>query len=132
MNPLIQKWEELNKKKEEPAPIDNKIQYELYPKFVEQLKDVNTLSTLSVIGNSGPAITAASNYYTATNSTINYKPKPVKTYDADNCKQQYLQVAEMLKTGTAKVVNMTTEFNFNTYYKTDEHKIIFEVTLNTL
>jgi hypothetical protein len=125
MNPLIAKWEELKK----PAPIENKIQHELDPEFVEKLKDVNTLSTLSITGNTGTGITA-SNYYTATNSTINYKPKPVTTYDVSSCNDSYFQVAEMLKTGTARVVNMTTEFNFNTYYKNDEHKVIFEVILD--
>jgi hypothetical protein len=128
MNPLIQKWEELNKKKEEPAPIDNKIQYELDPKFVEQLKDVNTLSTLSVIGNSGPAITAASNYYTATNSTINYKPKPVTTYDVDSCNDSYFQVAEQIKNGKARVTNMSMEQGWNSSYF-PEKKVIFEVAL---
>ena len=123
-NPLIQKWEEL-KKKEEPAPIDNKIQYELDPEFVEKLKDVNTLSTLSVIENTGTGITA-SNYYTASNSTINYRPKPVTTYDVDSCNDSYFQVAEKIKKGDAKVTNMTIEHDFSYIL---EKKIIFEVVL---
>ena len=119
MNPLIAKWEELKK----PAPIDNKIQYELDPEFVEKLKDVNTLSTLSVIGNTGTGITA-SNYHTATNSTITHKPKPVSTYDVDSCNDSYFQVADKIKNGEARVVNMTME---HSYFP--EKKIIFEVAL---
>jgi hypothetical protein len=124
MNPLIAKYEELKK----PAPIDNKIQHELDPEFVEKLKDVNTLNTLSTVGiTSGPAITA-SNYYTATNSTINYKPKPVTTYDVSSCNDSYFQVADKIKNGEARVMNMSMEQGWNSSYF-PEKKIIFEVAL---
>ena len=126
MNPLIAKWEEL-KKKQEPTPIDNKIQYELDPEFVEKLKDVNTLSTLSVIENTGTGITA-SNYYTATNSTITHKPRPVTTYDVDRCNDSYFQVAEKIKNGKARVMNMSIEQGLDIYYS-PEKKITFEVVL---
>ena len=126
MNPLIAKWEEL-KKKEEPAPIDNKIQYELDPEFVEKLKDVNTLSTLSITGNTGTAITA-SNFHTAYNSAINYRPKPVTTYDVSSCNDSYFQVAEKIKKGDARVTNVTIEQGLDISY-IPEKKIIFEVAL---
>jgi len=119
MNPLIAKWEELKK----PAPIDNKIQYELDPEFVEKLKDVNTLSTLNIIENTGTGITA-SNYYTATNSTINYRPKPVTTYDVDSCNDSYFQVADKIRNKNAIVTSMSMEQG--TYCS---KKIIFEVVL---
>ena len=119
MNPLIAKWEELKK----PAPIDNKIQYELNPEFVEKLKDVNTLSTLSVIGNTGTGITA-SNYHTATNSTITHKPKPVSTYDVDCCNDTYFQVANQIRNKNAIVTSMSMEQG--TYCS---KKITFEVAL---
>ena len=126
MNPLIAKWEEL-KKKQEPAPIGNKIQHQLDPEFVEKLKDVDTLSTLSIIGNTGTGITA-SNYYTTTNSTITHKPRPVTTYDVNSCNDSYFQVAEQIKNGKARVMNMTMEQEWNSSYF-PEKKIIFEVAL---
>jgi len=122
MNPLIAKWEELKK----PAPIENKIQHELDPEFVEKLKDVNTLSTLSVIENTGSGITT-SNYYTATNSSVNYKPKPVTTYDESSCNDSYFQVADKIKNGEARVMNMSMERGSGAYFPVK--KIIFEVKL---
>ena len=112
-NPLIQKWEELNKKKEESPPKNTKAGYELDPDFVEKLKDVETLSTVaSITGNTGSGITAASNYISTTNSSVSYTPyRPLKTYDTHSIKDAFMQVADKVKSGTAIVSNLTIEMD---------------------
>lgn len=129
-NPLIEKWEELNKKKEKPETA-----FELTPEFKEaidkQKEDrVRYLASLpqdTLSGLTGTGVT-----HTASNASISYnpKPKPFTTYDRDDTRLQFLQVAEMVKYGKALVTGMTTEYNFNTYHSADQHKVVFEVYLD--
>lgn len=133
-NPLIEKWEELNKKKEEP-----KVAFELTPEFKEAIdkQKEDRIRYLASLPKDLPSVTTgtgvtASNYTAAYNSSISYspKPKPFTTYDRDNTRLQFLQVAEMVKYGKAVVRGMTTEINFNHSYSADQHKVVFEVYLD--
>ena len=83
-NPLIAKWEELyNPKKEEPK----KVEYELDPEFVKQLENKSTLPT---------------------DPTTKKLPTFV-SYDIDDGRDSFLQVAEKIKKGEAKVSSMSME-----------------------
>jgi hypothetical protein len=115
-NALLDKWEEIyGKKKEEPTPIENKIAYELDPEFIEKLKDVNTTLSSGTI-NTGTGLTA-SNYMTAiavmtaSNASISYSPKSIKTYDVYSTEDAFKQIADKVKDGTAKVSSMTMEMD---------------------
>ena len=127
-NPLLQKYEELYGKKEEHPPKNTKEGYELDPDFVEKLKDVETLSTVaSITGNTGSEITATSNYISATNSSVSYTPyRPIKTYDTHSTKDAFMQVADKVKSGTAKVLNLTMEMDMVGSFSAGK-KITFEV-----
>jgi hypothetical protein len=96
-NPLIAKWEELhNPKKEEPK----KVEYELAPEFVKQLENRFTLPT---------------------DPTTKKLPSLI-TYDVDSGKDSFLQIAEKIKNGKAKVssvsINADAVGGFNTGLRT--------------
>ncbi len=107
-NPLIQKWEEIYGRKEEPKKEDTMEEY---------LK--NTLKTLSdpnIPLTRAPAVINP-------NSPITPIPYPVVSYDPDDLKASFLQVAGKLQTGDAHVSNMSLEINAHLALK----KITFEV-----
>ena len=83
-NPLIAKWEELNKKKEEPKPQKT---------HTEELKELRDTST--VPANTPNIITKA-----------NHIPSLI-TYDYDSGKDSFLQVAELVKQNKAKITSMS-------------------------
>ena len=83
-NPLIAKWEELNKKKEEPKPQKT---------HTEKLKELRDISTVPV--NTPNIITKA-----------NHIPSLI-TYDYDSGKDSFLQVAELVKQNKAKITSMS-------------------------
>lgn len=80
-NPLLQKYEELYGKKEEPK----KVEYELDPEFVKQLENKSTLPT----------------------DPTTKKPLTFVSYDIDDGRDSFLQVAEKIKKGEAKVSSMS-------------------------
>ena len=84
-NPLIAKWEELNKKKEEPKPQKT---------HIEKLKELRDTYTVPV--NTPNIITA------------NHIPSLI-TYDVDSGKDSFLQIAEKVKNKKAQVVSMSME-----------------------
>ena len=83
-NPLIAKWEELNKKKEEPKPQKT---------HTEKLKELRDTSTVPV---------NTPNIITAKNASTSFK-----TYDVDSCKDSFLQTAEKVKNKNARVTSVT-------------------------
>ena len=83
-NPLIAKWEELNKKKEEPKPQKT---------HTDKLKELRDISTVPV--NTPNIITKA-----------NHIPSLI-TYDYDSGKDSFLQVAELVKQNKAKITSMS-------------------------
>ena len=86
-NPLIAKWEELNKKKEEPKPQKT---------HTEKLKELRDISTVSITNSNSPyGITKA-----------NHIPS-LTTYDVDSGKDSFLQTAEKVEKGQAKVTSVT-------------------------
>jgi hypothetical protein len=95
-NPLIAKWEELyGPKKEEPK----KVEYELPIEFKTKLKELRDTSTIPCvppqsvpISNTG--ITAANPYISK-----------LISYDIDSGKDSFLQVAEKIKNGEARVTS---------------------------
>jgi hypothetical protein len=85
-NPLIAKWEELNKKKEEPKPQKT---------HTEKLKELRDTSTVPV---------NTPNIITANNASTSFK-----TYDIDSINDSFLQIAEKVKNKKAQVVSMNME-----------------------
>jgi hypothetical protein len=98
-NPLLQKYEELYGKKEEPK----KVEYELDPEFVKQLENKSTLPT----------------------DPTTKKLPTLTTYDVDSGKDSFLQVAEKVEKGQAKVRSVSVERDIYT-----GTKITFEVWTN--
>ena len=101
-NPLIAKWEELNKKKEEPKPQKT---------HTDKLKELRDTSTVPV--NTPNIITKA-----------NHIPSLI-TYDVDSGKDSFLQIAEKVEKGQAKVSSVSVERDIYT-----GTKITFEVWTN--
>ena len=85
-NPLLQKYEELYGKKEEPKPQKT---------HTEELKELRDISTV-------PANTP--NIITAKNVSTSFK-----TYDPHSGEDSFLQIAEKVKNKKAQVVSMSME-----------------------
>ena len=98
-NPLIAKWEELHNPKEEPK---------LQKTHTEELKELR--DTSCVPANTPNIITKA-----------NHIPSLI-TYDVDSGKDSFLQIAEKIKNGKAKVssvyINADTSGAFSTGLRT--------------
>ena len=102
-NPLIAKWEELhNPKKEEPKPQKT---------HTEKLKELRDISTVPV---NTPNITTKANHIPS-----------LTTYDVDSGKDSFLQTAEKVEKGQAKVSSVSVERDIYT-----GTKITFEVWTN--
>ena len=101
-NPLIAKWEELNKKKEEPKPQKT---------HTDKLKELRDISTVPV---NTPNITTKANHIPS-----------LTTYDVDSGKDSFLQTAEKVEKGQAKVSSVSVERDIYT-----GTKITFEVWTN--
>ncbi len=95
MNPLLQKYEELYGKKEKPK-LPRIEDYEGEETFADELKKLRDTSTIPV--------------------------SKIKSYDLDDLKASFQQVAEKIKNGKAKVSSMSVEMDI--MYGT---KITFEV-----
>jgi hypothetical protein len=103
-NPLLQKYEELYGKKEEPKPD----YYKGEKSYADELKELRDTSTVPV--NTPNIITKA-----------NHIPS-LTTYDYDSGKDSFLQIAEKVKNGKAKVssvsINADAVGGFNTGLRT--------------
>ena len=106
-NPLIAKWEELNKKKEEPKPD----YYKGEKSYAEELKELRDTSCVPV--NTPNIITKANPMLSLT------------SYDYDSGKDSFLQTAEKVEKGQAKVSSVSVERDIYT-----GTKITFEVWTN--
>jgi hypothetical protein len=96
-NPLLQKYEELYGKKEEPK----KVEYELDPEFVKQLENKSTLPT-------DPTT----------------KKLPILTsYNNESLNDSFLQIAEKVKNKQAQIYSM----NMDIDQQTRTQRITFEV-----
>ena len=93
-NPLLQKYEELYGKKEEPKPD----YYKGEKSYAEELKELRDTSTV-------PANTP--NIITAKNVSTSFK-----TFDPDDLKASFQQVAEQLQTSRAQVLSMSMEMGY--------------------
>ena len=94
-NPLIEKYNELYGKKEEPKPD----YYKGEETFADELKKLRDTSTIPV--------------------------SKIKSYDIDDLKVSFQQVAEQVKNGEAQVSSMSMERNAHLAL----NKITFEVML---
>ena len=83
-NPLLQKYEELYGKKEEPKPQKT---------HTEKLKELRDTSTVPV---NTPNITTKANHIPS-----------LITYDVDSGKDSFLQIAEKMKNKDARVTSVT-------------------------
>ena len=104
-NPLLQKYEELYGRKEPPKKVEDE------PSFKDKLKELRDTSTVPV--NTPNIITKAN-------------PIPsLITYDVDSGKDSFLQIAEKVEKGQAKVSSVSVERDIYT-----GTKITFEVWTN--
>jgi len=142
MNPLLEKYEELYGKKEEPK-IPRIEDYEGEKTIADELKEIKEVSSLSkeqhedlapdlstTSGTSGIAsISTRSNFITTSNSTVSItqKPKAIKTFDTEYSKDCFLQIAEKIKDQTAKVTCITMNADVVSNFHTGLRTIIFEV-----
>jgi hypothetical protein len=110
-NPLIDKYNEIYGKKEEPK----KVAYELTPEFFEELKKLSS-TNISVTTNCTTPSVATSNTGIAKASTI-------KSYDKHSANDAFLELAEKVKNGTAQVKCVSIEVEHCVYKK----NITFEV-----
>ena len=101
-NPLLQKYEELYGKKEEPKPQKT---------IADKLKELRDTSTVPV---NTPNITTKANHIPS-----------LITYDVDSGKDSFLQTAEKVEKGQAKVSSVSVERDIYT-----GTKITFEVWTN--
>ena len=87
-NPLIAKWEELNKKKE-PPKLPKIEDYAGEKTIADELKERKVISV--------------------SNASVSYNPKPPSliTYDVDSGKDSFLQIAEKMKNKDARVTSVT-------------------------
>jgi hypothetical protein len=108
-NPLLQKYEELYGKKEEPKPDYYKGE-KSYAEELEELRD-----TSCVPANTPNIITKA-----------NHIPS-FKTFDRDDLKISFYQVADKIEQGKAKVASMSMDRNIMS-----GAKITFEVYVDDL
>ena len=81
-NPLLQKYEELYGKKEEPKPDYYKGE-KSYAEELEELEELRDTSTIPI--------------------------KKLTSYDVDSSRDSFLQIAEKIKNGEAKVSSMSME-----------------------
>ena len=109
-NPLIAKWEELNKKKE-PPKLPKIEDYAGEKTHTEKLKELRDTSTV-------PANTP--NITTKANPMLS-----LTSYDYDSGKDSFLQTAEKVEKGQAKVSSVSVERDIYT-----GTKITFEVWTN--
>ena len=86
-NPLLQKYEELYGKKEEPKKVEDE------PSFKEKLKELRDTSTVPV---NTPNITTKANHIPS-----------LITYDVNSGEDSFLQIAEMVKNKDARVTSVT-------------------------
>ena len=91
-NPLIAKWEELNKKKE-PPKLPKIEDYAGEKTIAEELKELRDISTVPV---NTPNITTKANHIPS-----------LITYDVDSGKDSFLQIAELVKQNKAKITSMS-------------------------
>ena len=102
-NPLIAKWEELNKKKE-PPKLPKIEDYAGEKTIADELKERKVISV--------------------SNASVSYNPKPPSliTYDVASGKDSFLQIAELVKQNKAKVssvsINADAVGGFNTGLRT--------------
>ena len=109
-NPLIAKWEELNKKKE-PPKLPKIEDYAGEKTIAEELKELRDTSTVPV---NTPNITTKANHIPS-----------LITYDVDSGKDSFLQTAEKVEKGPAQVSAVSVERDIYT-----GTKITFEVWTN--
>jgi len=126
-NPLIKKWEEIHGKKEKPKVIkaeNTKIEFEgkgtitkideAFKKWASNTPVASNLTSPSV-ATSNTGITKASNFL---------------THDIHDTEKTFLQVADKIKQGKAKVGSMTMGGSIFGSRMTFGSRITFEVYLN--
>ena len=100
-NPLIDKFYELHPEKKE-KPKSQK------PPIVEYFDEVGTTPSKEVIGKLRQ-LQPNSKIISASNASVSITPNPpsLVSYDVDSGKDSFLQIAEKVKNGEAKVSSMS-------------------------
>jgi hypothetical protein len=105
-NPLLQKWEEIHGKKEPPKPQKT---------IAEELKELRDTSCVPV---NTPNITTKANHIPS-----------LTTFDPEDLKVSFQQVADKIQQGKAQVASMSMERDIMSIMR---NKIIFEVYVDDL
>lgn len=123
-NPLIEKFYELHpEKKEKPKVIkaeNAKVEYELDPNFLGQLAKLNPPTPITS-NLTSPSVATSNTGITKASSFI--------THDIHDTEKTFLQVAEKIKQGKAKVGSVSMEVDSMSIMR---DKITFEVYLDDL
>jgi hypothetical protein len=115
-NPLIDKYNEIYGKKEEPK----KVAYELTPEFFEELKKLSSTNISVTTNCTTPSV--------ATSNTGITKASTIKSYDKHSANDAFLELAEKVKNGTAQVQVSSVYIEVEHYvYGKYGKKITFEV-----
>jgi hypothetical protein len=113
-NPLIAKWEELNKKKE-PPKLPKIEDYAGEKTIADELKERKVISV-------------STHQYS---QSVSYKANPIPsliTYDIDSGKDSFLQIAEKVKNRDARVTSVTlNRDDVGGIFSTGRTTITFEV-----
>lgn len=115
-NPLIAKWEELYKPKEEPKPPTlTKDELEALAPYINT--NSNKLATNS----------NSSNYITATNASVSVTP--IKSFDPYSSQDVFLEMAEKVKNQEARVTCVSITNELAGIFSTGLQTITFEVQI---
>ena len=119
-NPLIAKYEEIYGKKEEPKSQK--------PPIVEYFDEVGSTPSQEVIEKLRQ-LQPNSKIISASNASITIAPNPpsLVSYDVDSGKDSFLQIAEKIKNGNAKVSSVTLNRDSVGVFTTGLTTITFEV-----
>lgn len=120
-NPLLQKYDEIYGKKEEPKPTK--------PPIIEYYDEVGPIPSKEVIERLQEL--QPKSFISTTNASvsINSRPPSLVSYDPHSINDSFFQVAELMKNGTAKVISMTMNTDVVGKFYTGKKTITFEVDI---
>ena len=119
-NPLLQKYEELYGKKEEPKSQKIEMSGESSLLTQEQIDDVEKYLKKASVLSSG-------SYNSTTNSTVSAKPSKLTSYDPHSGEGIFFETAEKIKNKDAKVISVTYDQDRVGYFSTGMTTMTFKV-----
>jgi hypothetical protein len=127
MNPLLEKYEELHGKKEEPKKEEPKkeepkvtgatvLTISDSPLALDKYMTTSSVTSgTASVSASYPYITAATHGVTSISSKL---PRKFSCYDLDSVNDSFLQTADKIKTNKAQVISMEVTFDHSSSIRT--------------